>query len=107
MTLSHRTPGTAPSRARCADAPLYIDASDALTRNSAQALAHAARDLGITQIEDPVSSDGLAGLAQVRRHVAAPLEIIAGKYVVTLDDACARLATGGVHVRQAVHPMRA
>lgn len=82
-------------------AALFIDANGALTVKQAIAMAHEAAELGVIWFEEPVSSDDRAGLASVRPHVRAPMEIAAGEYVWTLDDARHLLAEGAVDVLQA------
>lgn len=83
------------------DAALFIDANGALGVKQAIAVAHDASALGVTWFEEPVSSDDRAGLAQVRAHVRAPMEVAAGEYIYTLDDARHLLAGDAVDVLQA------
>lgn len=82
-------------------ARLFIDANGALSEKRAQHVARLAHDLDVRWFEEPVSSDDLAGLARLRGHVAAPMDIAAGEYVATLDDVRAMLAAGAVDVQQA------
>ena len=62
------------------DVALFVDANGAYTRK--QALHWAARfaDLGVTWLEEPVSSDDLAGLRLVRDRGPAGMDIAAGEY---------------------------
>ena len=80
---------------------LFIDANGALDEKAAQHVARLAHDLDVRWFEEPVSSDDLAGLARLRGHVAAPMDIAAGEYVATLDDVRLMLAAGAVDVQQA------
>ena len=82
-------------------AQLFIDANGALSEKAAQHVARLAHELDVRWFEEPVSSDDLAGLARLRGHVAAPMDIAAGEYVATLDGARAMLEAGAVDVQQA------
>ena len=82
-------------------AHLFIDANGALSEKAARHVAALARDLDVRWFEEPVSSDDLAGLSRLRGHVPAPMEVAAGEYVATLDDARSMLAAGAVDVQQA------
>jgi L-alanine-DL-glutamate epimerase-like enolase superfamily enzyme len=61
-----------------AGAKLFVDANGGYTRKQAVRVAHAAADAGIAWFEEPVSSDDLAGLHEVRDQVDA--EVAAGEY---------------------------
>ncbi len=82
-------------------ARLFIDANGAFDAKGAQDMAKRAHALDVRWFEEPVSSDDLGGMALVRSHVAAPIEIAAGEYAATLDDVRAMLAAGAVDVQQA------
>ena len=82
-------------------ADLFVDANGALTAKQAVAFARLCAEQGVTWFEEPVSSDNLDGLRTVRGHVPAPMEVAAGEYAYTLDDARAMLAAGAVDVMQA------
>lgn len=82
-------------------ARLFIDANGAFDVKGAQEMAKRAHALDISWFEEPVSSDDLGGMALVRSHVAAPIEIAAGEYAAGLDDVRAMLAAGAVDVQQA------
>ena len=60
------------------DADLYADANGAYTAKQAIRVATAARDADLRWLEEPVSSDDLAGLRTVRDAVAC--EVAAGEY---------------------------
>lgn len=59
-------------------AELYVDANGGYTRKQAVRVAAAARDAGVTWFEEPVSSDDLAGLREVRDQVLP--DVTAGEY---------------------------
>ncbi len=90
------------ARRAVGDGPeLFVDANGALAAKQAIAFAKVCAGQGVTWFEEPVSSDDLPGLRTVRGHVPAPMEVAAGEYVFTLDDARAMLAAGAVDVMQA------
>jgi L-alanine-DL-glutamate epimerase-like enolase superfamily enzyme len=60
------------------DAQLFVDANGGYSAKQAVRVLHAARELDVTWFEEPVSSDDLAGLRQVRAAVRA--EVAAGEY---------------------------
>jgi L-alanine-DL-glutamate epimerase-like enolase superfamily enzyme len=61
-----------------ADAELYVDANGAYTAKQAIRVMDAAADADVTWFEEPVSSDDLRGLHQVRQAVRA--DVAAGEY---------------------------
>ncbi|HET7173786.1 MAG TPA: enolase C-terminal domain-like protein [Nocardioidaceae bacterium] len=60
------------------DVELYVDANGAYTRKQAVRMAHAMADSEVSWFEEPVSSDDLAGLHQVRDQITA--DVAAGEY---------------------------
>ncbi|HLU44604.1 MAG TPA: enolase C-terminal domain-like protein [Natronosporangium sp.] len=60
------------------EAELFVDANGGYQAKQAVRVAHAATDLDVRWFEEPVSSDNLAGLAEVRAAVTA--DIAAGEY---------------------------
>ncbi len=60
------------------DAELFVDANGAYTPKQAIRLDEWSRDFGVTWFEEPVSSDDLAGLAEIRARTAS--EVAAGEY---------------------------
>jgi L-alanine-DL-glutamate epimerase-like enolase superfamily enzyme len=82
-------------------AELYVDANGAWTRK--QALAHARRfaDLGVTWLEEPVSSDDLDGLRLLRDRAPAGMDVAAGEYGYDLPYFSRMLAAGAVDCLQA------
>jgi L-alanine-DL-glutamate epimerase-like enolase superfamily enzyme len=82
-------------------AELFVDANGAYTAK--QALAQAARfvEQRVTWLEEPVSSDDLAGLALMVRRAPAGMDIAAGEYGYDLFYFERMLAAGAVDVLQA------
>jgi L-alanine-DL-glutamate epimerase-like enolase superfamily enzyme len=80
-------------------AELYVDANGAYTRKQAIRLAPFLADQGVTWLEEPVSSDDLTGLAQVRAAVTA--DVAAGEYGYTLTYFRQMLAAAAVDCLQA------
>ena len=82
-------PENDPARVRTArkaigdGANLFVDANGAYTVTQAIALAHAFAESGVRWFEEPVSSDHLAGLNQVRRRAPLGMDIAAGEYGYT------------------------
>jgi L-alanine-DL-glutamate epimerase-like enolase superfamily enzyme len=70
VTLSRETIG--------ADAELMVDANGGYSRKQAVAMAGELEPLGVTWFEEPVSSDDLEGLAEIRG--LTEIEIAAGEY---------------------------
>lgn len=60
------------------DVELYVDANGAYGRKQAIRVAHAMADHDVTWFEEPVSSDDLAGLHEVRDQVTP--DVTAGEY---------------------------
>ncbi len=82
------------------DAELYVDANGAYDRKQALRLGHIyAEELGVTWFEEPVTSDDLVGLAELRG--ALPLEVTAGEYGYNLEYFRDMLLSGAVDVLQA------
>ncbi|MGW0765585.1 enolase C-terminal domain-like protein [Streptomyces sp. NPDC002676] len=64
------------------EAELYVDANGAYSRKQAVRVGRQLAAEGVVWFEEPVSSDDLTGLAQVR--AALPMDITAGEYGYTL-----------------------
>jgi L-alanine-DL-glutamate epimerase-like enolase superfamily enzyme len=62
------------------DAELYVDANGAYTRNEALAFAERFADHDVTWLEEPVSSDDVAGLRLLRDRCPAGMDVTAGEY---------------------------
>ena len=66
------------------DVELYVDANGGYTRKQAVRIGRAFhQDYGVTWFEEPVSSDDLAGLREVRDNCGA--DVAAGEYGYSLD----------------------
>jgi L-alanine-DL-glutamate epimerase-like enolase superfamily enzyme len=82
-----------------ADVELYVDANGAYTAKQAIRLMRAAAELDVRWFEEPVSSDDLAGLRQVRDAVAA--DVTAGEYGYDLTYFARMCAADAVDCLQA------
>jgi L-alanine-DL-glutamate epimerase-like enolase superfamily enzyme len=80
-------------------AELFVDANGAYTRKQAMRLASAFVDCGATWFEEPVSSDDLAGLHEIRGLTT--MDIAAGEYGYNLVYFQQMCAAGAVDVLQA------
>jgi L-alanine-DL-glutamate epimerase-like enolase superfamily enzyme len=78
---------------------LYVDANGGYTRKQAVRLGPHLDAHGVTWFEEPVSSDDLTGLAQVRAAVGA--DVTAGEYGYTLPYFAAMLGADAVDCLQA------
>jgi L-alanine-DL-glutamate epimerase-like enolase superfamily enzyme len=84
------------------DADLFVDANGAYSVKKALRLAATfAAEAGVAWFEEPVSSDDLDGLAQVRAAAPPCLDIAAGEYAFNVDDVRHMLARRAVDVQQA------
>jgi L-alanine-DL-glutamate epimerase-like enolase superfamily enzyme len=86
-------------RAIGAEATLFVDANGAYSAKEAARLGAMLGDLGVTWFEEPVSSDDLAGLREVRGLIDA--EVAAGEYGYDLPYFERMCAAGAVDVLQA------
>ncbi|WP_416530191.1 enolase C-terminal domain-like protein [Streptomyces coelicoflavus] len=80
-------------------AELYVDANGGYTRKQAIRMAAAMSGLGVTWLEEPVSSDDLTGLREVRDAVTA--DVAAGEYGYDLPYFARMAASGAVDCLQA------
>jgi L-alanine-DL-glutamate epimerase-like enolase superfamily enzyme len=62
------------------DAGLFVDANGAWTRKQALAFAQQFADLGVSWLEEPVSSDDLEGLRLIRDQGPSGMDVAAGEY---------------------------
>lgn len=62
---------------------IFVDANGAYSVKQALELANRFRELGVTWFEEPVSSDNLAGLRQIRSSAPAGIDVAAGEYGYT------------------------
>lgn len=81
------------------DSELYVDANGAYTRKQATRVAGHLEDHGVTWFEEPVSSDDLGGLAQIR--AATAIDVAAGEYGYTLPYFWHMIDAGSVDCLQA------
>ncbi|KES07794.1 mandelate racemase [Streptomyces toyocaensis] len=80
-------------------AGLFVDANGGYTRKQAVRMAAAMAGLGVTWLEEPVSSDDLSGLREVRDAVTA--DVAAGEYGYGLPYFARMAASGAVDCLQA------
>lgn len=80
---------------------LFVDANGAYTVTQAVELAHAFAEQGVRWFEEPVSSDHLVGLGQVRQRSPLGMDIAAGEYGYTAWYFRAMLDAQAVTVLQA------
>ena len=83
------------------NAELMVDANGAYNLPQALGLADRFADQDVTWLEEPLSSDDLEGLAELRGRVPAGMAIAAGEYVWSSLDAYRLLEAGAVDVLQA------
>ena len=81
------------------DVELYVDANGGYTRKQAVRVAHQAADYDVRWFEEPVSSDDLVGLREVRDHVTA--DVAAGEYGYDLPYFARMVQAGAVDCLQA------
>ena len=89
----------AQARSAIGNAALFVDANGAFSVKQALALLDRCADADIRWFEEPVTSDDLPGLRLMRER--APMDIAAGEYTYTSDDARRMLASNAVDVLQA------
>ncbi len=65
------------------DVKLFVDANGAYTVTQALYLSHAFAEHDVRWFEEPVSSDNLAGLRQVRERAPLNMDVAAGEYGYT------------------------
>jgi L-alanine-DL-glutamate epimerase-like enolase superfamily enzyme len=80
---------------------IFVDANGAYTVKQALELAKEFRALGVEWFEEPVSSDNLAGLHQIRSRAPSGMDIAAGEYGYTSWYFDRMLSAGAVDVLQA------
>jgi len=81
------------------DAELFMDANGAFSRTDAVRFARAVGDCGVTWFEEPLSSDDLDGLHQIRGQFDA--DVAAGEYGDSIAYFAHMCAAGAVDVLQA------
>jgi L-alanine-DL-glutamate epimerase-like enolase superfamily enzyme len=80
---------------------LMVDGNGAYGVEEAMLWGECFRDQGVTYFEEPISSDDLDGLADVRRRAPAGLAIAAGEYGWNLPYCQRMLDARAVHILQA------
>lgn len=101
-----REPDRDPHRVRVArqaignSAALFVDANGAYERKQALQLSEEFASQGVTWLEEPVSSDDLEGLAEIRAGVPSVIEVTAGEYGYDLFYFERMLAARSVDVLQ-------
>jgi L-alanine-DL-glutamate epimerase-like enolase superfamily enzyme len=83
------------------DLEVMVDGNGAYSALEALSWAERFSDQGVTYFEEPVSSQDLDGLAEVRRGAPAGLAIAAGEYGWHLPYFHRMLKAGAVHILQA------
>ncbi len=80
---------------------LFVDANGAYTVTQALRLAHEFAKQRVRWLEEPVSSDNLAGLSRVRSHAPIGIDIAAGEYGYTAWYFRRMIDAGAVTILQA------
>ena len=84
------------------DASLFVDANGAYSVKQALRIANSfAAEAEVAWFEEPVSSDDLDGLAQVRASAPSCMDVAAGEYAYNADDVRNMLVRRAVDVQQA------
>lgn len=79
---------------------LFVDANGAYHPKEALRVAQSLADQPMAWFEEPVSSDDIEGLAFLREHAPANMDIAAGEYSYDLDDSLDLLQSNAVDVLQ-------
>jgi L-alanine-DL-glutamate epimerase-like enolase superfamily enzyme len=82
-------------------AVLFVDANGAYRVQQALEFANEFAEQRVGWFEEPVSSDDLRGLREIRKRAPAAMEIAAGEYAYTVDYVRNMLETHAVDVQQA------
>jgi L-alanine-DL-glutamate epimerase-like enolase superfamily enzyme len=80
---------------------LFVDANGAFSVKQALSFAEACPEADIRWFEEPVTSDDLPGLHLMRERAPQSMEIAAGEYIYTTDDARNMLEANAIDVLQA------
>jgi L-alanine-DL-glutamate epimerase-like enolase superfamily enzyme len=80
---------------------LFVDANGAFDVKPALAFAETCAQADVRWFEEPVTSDDLPGLRLMRERAPDQMEIAAGEYIYTCDDARRLLEADAVDVLQA------
>jgi L-alanine-DL-glutamate epimerase-like enolase superfamily enzyme len=93
--------GAAAAREAIGEAALYVDANGAWSRKQALSQVERFADLGVSWLEEPVSSDDLHGLHLIRDRAPAGMDVAAGEYGYDLPYFRRMLDAGAVDCLQA------
>jgi len=102
-----RDPEADPARVAAArdeigpNAELMVDANGAYSLPQALGLAERFAEHGVSWLEEPLSSDDLEGLAELRGRMPAGMALAAGEYIWSSLDAQRLIEAGAVDVLQA------
>jgi L-alanine-DL-glutamate epimerase-like enolase superfamily enzyme len=83
------------------DTTLFVDGNGAYTVQQALRLAACFVEQDVAWFEEPVSSDNLAGLREVREHAPVGMDVAAGEYAYTSYYVRSMLEAHAVDVQQA------
>ena len=89
------------ARSAIGDCELFVDANGAFSVKEALDLAAACSEADLRWFEEPVTSDDLRGLGLMRERAPDSMDIAAGEYTYTSDDARRMLSANAVDVLQA------
>jgi L-alanine-DL-glutamate epimerase-like enolase superfamily enzyme len=89
------------ARKAIGDRGLFVDANGAFSARHALGFAAKCAEADIGWFEEPVTSDDPAGLRLVRESAPERMDVAAGEYIFTLDDARRLLEADAVDVLQA------
>jgi L-alanine-DL-glutamate epimerase-like enolase superfamily enzyme len=89
------------ARAAIGKRELFVDANGAFSVKQASRFAEACSEADVRWFEEPVTSDDLDGLALLRTILPQGMDVAAGEYIYTIEDANRFLRTGAVDVLQA------
>lgn len=89
------------AKAAIGEATLFVDGNGAYTVKQALALAARFSEQQVGWFEEPVSSDDLRGLREIRKRAPAGMDIAAGEYAYTISYVRAMLEAAAVDVQQA------
>jgi L-alanine-DL-glutamate epimerase-like enolase superfamily enzyme len=89
------------ARAAIGDCNLFVDANGAYSVEQALLLCRSFERARVRWLEEPVTSDDPSGLHAVRSGAPPGIDIAAGEYIFTLDDARRLLEPQAVDVLQA------
>jgi L-alanine-DL-glutamate epimerase-like enolase superfamily enzyme len=89
------------AKAAIGERQLFVDANGAFSTRQALGFARRCLEVDIRWFEEPVTSDDAAGLRLVRATAPEAMDITAGEYTYTVDDARRLLSADAVDVLQA------